>query len=281
MHFTGKERDSESNLDYFGARYDSSQYGRFMTPDWSGKPQGVPYANFGDPQSLNLYAYVENDPIGKADPEGHDNNPPIVTGPIITLNWMNAGFDIGRRGWAAVKDLAIGTVARITDMTLISDHSNVSMPPSSVPNTPSGHAGASLTSVVIGAVAIEDEAAGELNELDTLKPGPYAGESIPASGPRITASEQAEINRIGSESGCHTCGTKNPGTKSGNFVGDHQPATALNQSGQPQRLYPQCLACSRRQGGQVRGVQQTSQGAWYGLVPLTPMTGTTHHQDAE
>ncbi len=68
---TGKEHDSESGLDNFGARYDSSQYGRFMTPDWSGKPQGVPYAQFGDPQSLNLYAYVENNPIGKADADGH------------------------------------------------------------------------------------------------------------------------------------------------------------------------------------------------------------------
>jgi len=31
--FTGKERDSESGLDYFGARYDASSMGRFMTPD--------------------------------------------------------------------------------------------------------------------------------------------------------------------------------------------------------------------------------------------------------
>jgi RHS repeat-associated protein len=36
--FTGKERDSESGLDNFGARYDSSQYGRFMTPDSDGWP---------------------------------------------------------------------------------------------------------------------------------------------------------------------------------------------------------------------------------------------------
>jgi RHS repeat-associated protein len=71
MHFTGKERDSESNLDNFGARYDSSQYGRFMTPDWSGKPQGVPYAQFGDPQSLNLYTYVRNNPITLVDADGH------------------------------------------------------------------------------------------------------------------------------------------------------------------------------------------------------------------
>src|SRR5579863_10303967 len=32
-NFTSKERDSESGLDNFGARYDSSQYGRFMSPD--------------------------------------------------------------------------------------------------------------------------------------------------------------------------------------------------------------------------------------------------------
>jgi len=69
--FTGKERDSESGLDNFGARYDSSSLGRFMTPDWSEKPTSVPYAVFGDPQTLNLYAYVENAPINKADADGH------------------------------------------------------------------------------------------------------------------------------------------------------------------------------------------------------------------
>lgn len=69
--FTGKERDSESGLDNFGARYDSSQYGRFMTPDWSAKPMGVPYADFGDPQSLNLYAYVRNNPLSRVDRDGH------------------------------------------------------------------------------------------------------------------------------------------------------------------------------------------------------------------
>jgi len=36
--FTGKERDSESGLDEFGARYYGSSLGRFMTPDWAAKP---------------------------------------------------------------------------------------------------------------------------------------------------------------------------------------------------------------------------------------------------
>jgi RHS repeat-associated protein len=69
--FTGKERDGESGLDNFGARYDTSNLGRFMTPDWAAKPKTVPYANFGNPQSLNLYSYVENNPTTFGDPDGH------------------------------------------------------------------------------------------------------------------------------------------------------------------------------------------------------------------
>jgi RHS repeat-associated protein len=71
VHFTGKERDTESNLDNFGARYNSSGMGRFMSPDWSASPTGVPYANFSGPQSLNLYSYVQNNPTTNSDIDGH------------------------------------------------------------------------------------------------------------------------------------------------------------------------------------------------------------------
>src|SRR6185437_12818708 len=70
-HFTGKERDSESGLDDFGARYYASAMSRFMTPDWTAGPNPVPYASFGDPQTLNLYGYVRNNPLSKADLDGH------------------------------------------------------------------------------------------------------------------------------------------------------------------------------------------------------------------
>ena len=69
--FTGKERDGESGLDNFGARYNSSWMGRFMTPDWSETPQAVPYADFSDPQTLNLYSYTRNNPLTWTDPDGH------------------------------------------------------------------------------------------------------------------------------------------------------------------------------------------------------------------
>jgi RHS repeat-associated protein len=70
-HFTSKERDTESGLDYFGARYLSSDLGRWMTPDWASKPTAVPYATFGNPQTLNLYDYVENNPNTGIDVDGH------------------------------------------------------------------------------------------------------------------------------------------------------------------------------------------------------------------
>lgn len=78
--FTGKERDSESSLDDFGARYMSSQYGRFMTPDAMGNAVADP----SNPQTWNLYSYVLNNPLKFIDPTGnwcvwedntHDDDP--------------------------------------------------------------------------------------------------------------------------------------------------------------------------------------------------------------
>jgi RHS repeat-associated protein len=69
--FTSKERDPESGNDYFGARYYSSALGRFTTPDWAAKPTAVPYAEFIDPQTLNLYGYGRNNPLSNADRNGH------------------------------------------------------------------------------------------------------------------------------------------------------------------------------------------------------------------
>ncbi len=54
--FTGKERDSESGLDSFGARYMSSSMRRFVSAD----PITVTPGRIVDPQQLNLYAYVKN-----------------------------------------------------------------------------------------------------------------------------------------------------------------------------------------------------------------------------
>ena len=65
--FTGKERDAETGLDFFLARYYSGAQGRFTSPDpflASGRPE--------DPQSWNRYAYARNNPLAYIDPTGMD-----------------------------------------------------------------------------------------------------------------------------------------------------------------------------------------------------------------
>jgi len=74
---TGKERDTESGNDYFDARYHSSSMGRFMSPDFNEDDddlEPVPYADIENPQSLNLYSYAGNNPLGRADRTGHFYN---------------------------------------------------------------------------------------------------------------------------------------------------------------------------------------------------------------
>ena len=86
--FTGKERDSESGLDYFGARHYSSALGRFVSADWSATPAPVPYADLFEPQSLNLYSYVGGNPASKADADGHQEKGLVpYKEPINPLNY--------------------------------------------------------------------------------------------------------------------------------------------------------------------------------------------------
>ncbi len=65
--FTGKERDSETGLDYFGARYLSGAQGRFGSPD----PENAG-ADVLNPQSLNGYVYALNNPLRFVDSDGFD-----------------------------------------------------------------------------------------------------------------------------------------------------------------------------------------------------------------
>jgi RHS repeat-associated protein len=98
-HFTGKERDAESGNDYFGARYYASSMGRFMSPDWSSNPVSIPFARLDNPQSLNRYSYVGNNPLSHFDPYGHLGCPGGATQDVACLV---------QAGWNALKNFFSG-----------------------------------------------------------------------------------------------------------------------------------------------------------------------------
>jgi RHS repeat-associated protein len=113
--FTGKERDPESRLDYFIARYYSSASGRFSSPDeWTGgivdpftgkqisQPGPLPYADITDPQTINKYAYVRNNPLRYTDPDGH-----VID---YALDAAGIAFDIKE----LIENPSIGSVAQLT-----------------------------------------------------------------------------------------------------------------------------------------------------------------------
>ncbi len=67
--FTGKERDAETGLDYFGARYMSGAQGRWGSPD----PINLTETRLISPSStLNKYVYGGNNPLKFVDPDGPD-----------------------------------------------------------------------------------------------------------------------------------------------------------------------------------------------------------------
>jgi len=80
--FTSYERDAESGNDYAMFRYHVNRLGRFSSPD-------LLAGSVADPQSLNRYTYVLNDPINLVDPLGLQRTPLFEVAPIPPLGVFN------------------------------------------------------------------------------------------------------------------------------------------------------------------------------------------------
>jgi RHS repeat-associated protein len=79
--FTGQEYDHATGLNYYQSRYYNSYQRRFIQPD-----SIIPDAY--DPQQLNPYAYVRNNPVKYVDPSG--NNPILIAAAL----WVIADYAI-------------------------------------------------------------------------------------------------------------------------------------------------------------------------------------------
>ena len=98
--FTGQERDVELGLDYFGARYDRADIGRFSTVD----PDLNVNAALLDPQRWNRYAYARNNPVRYVDPDGRDIFD-FVSG---VFNAIGANIALGAGRGSGNQDFVLG-----------------------------------------------------------------------------------------------------------------------------------------------------------------------------
>lgn len=119
--------------------------------------------------------------------------------------------------------------------------------------TPSAYE--TVEGAIAAAEAARMEAEARFLHLQTygIIPGRYAAASIPSRGDTrsFRLKERLAVKRIGEEYGCHTCGSKVPGTHSGFFVLDHQEPISRQSPTGPRRLSPHCVTCSKRQGGWI------------------------------
>lgn len=119
--FTSYDRSVTTGLDYAINRHYDPRQGRFTQPD----PLGMAAASLADPQSLNMYSYVGNDPVNRVDPDGqfwgaifrffvglftslkpnvingsfaYKNQPPIAVS--FSTNFQNIGVGYGAVGFA-------------------------------------------------------------------------------------------------------------------------------------------------------------------------------------
>ena len=97
-----------------------------------------------------------------------------------------------------------------------------------------------------------------------LRKGKYAKRrSAQVTGGYVSPWKRARVNRDGYNYGCHTCGTRTPGTSNKRFIPDHQPPRSYKKS--PMNVYPHCGACSSRQGGFLSYLRRFGGGGLRGM----------------
>ena len=265
--FNAKELD-ETGLYAFGKRYYNPKYSQWASPDPE-LPTFMTSDHAGgvlEPRNLSPYSYAWNNPVGLRDPNGGETDalPMLVGGggagvlaaatacvasgicvAAVLATVAIGGFLAGYYG--TPPSVANPQISHSPPSSVTNDDVTMSLPPSSAEPVSTPGAPPSVANAPAAPPLMSSSAGSGDGSL--LKPGPYAGQSVPATGPRVSKAQKDRLTKIGK---CHSCGTSDFGTKSGKAIGDHQPSTALNPEGGAQELYPHCATCSAKQGPQVQ-----------------------------
>ncbi len=237
--YTGHVNDTDTGLVYMQGRYYDPEIGRFLSLD----PIDSPTENL---LGFSPYTYGENNPVLNIDPDGRQSTQPQV----VPLSTFSRSSDIRNDPLLSTVGRSVAADVAFVVGAVTNDRQLQAVAVDGMADATSGQAGAES---VVGLMMMGEggEGGGALagaGKPSTLEPGPYAIDSIPGHMGRPTPTEQGQVNTLMEKNGCHTCGTKDPGTKSGNAVVDHQPPQAL---GTTTDFYPHCINCMRRQGGEV------------------------------
>jgi len=242
--YTGKERDTESGNDYFGARYYASTMGRFMSPDWSAKEDPVPYANLEDPQSLNLYSYVRNNPLIRVDADGHccDITMDDVKGGVgIVVGILAAPEEAAAAGAGIVIGLGLGAGAYDVEHGYSPSATPGGYPTSFNLNPTSSNASSSPN-------ASSTPATGQSTPANPGPNGPYKRPN------NATTKEQRDSVQGKPCDTCGATGQKNVANHTDPLVEQHyRGGIDKAKMHDPSAVGPQCQSCSNQQGGFLKG----------------------------
>ena len=279
LRFTGKPRDAETGLDFFGARYFSGVQGRFMSSDAPFNDQDAE-----DPQSWNLYAYGRNNPLTHIDLQGQrdfDINNLLWTGWQVTSGFARGAASSltgGLIGAPKSTDTlesrvgqAMGTTAVGVEGTNLTASGTVeggialAAAPETVGLTLAAVPGA-VAQTAIGGLMVS----GAVNNTQALLNTPMQASTV-SGGPYKRPNNATTPDQRASVQGkaCSTCGAngqKNVADHTNPLVEEYYRNGTIDQQRMrsPGAVRPQCQNCSNQQGGFLSGFSKAMKKLFFG-----------------
>jgi hypothetical protein len=195
--------------------------GRFMSPDWSAKEEPVPYATMDDPQSLNLYSYVRNNPLTRVDADGHccDITMDDVKGGVgIVVGIIAAPEEAAAAGAGIVIGLGLGAGAYD-----VAHGYSPSATPGGYPTTFNLNPTSENASASSSASSGQQSTAAQPSSSGNLAKSPTGPGSVPPDqrDPKRTATKSEKTQKLGEQGG--KCAHCDKPVKDGDARAHHYP----------------------------------------------------------